>query len=254
MPTTIHVSDFTIDECTFQGSTCKLRRFYDSDWTDQDGVFHPQGSVKNPADFSSDIDCTITNHVISVPAFDETPTVTALINTNVRRTWQFVDQAGVGRNIIADGWFIPASPSTTTRGALDVLNQGQSLLWPPPTYLNSAGVQALIDIALGIAHYATSLIAGWVRLSVAPASSADPVAVGDNDSRIAKATGIGVLVAGVSTTIASTLTAANSPIEVISADEGIVGHLYPLNRVDGVSFDVASENGADAGNFKYFLF
>lgn len=36
--------------------------------------------------------------------------------------------------------------------------------------------------------------------------------------------------------------------------DGITARLYAFNRRVGVSFDVASENGADAGNFLWVLF
>lgn len=187
-PTVIRVSEFQIPDCNWAGSTAKLRRYYDSDWTDVDGVLHVSGVVGSSKGFFDEITCTLAANTITVPAFDATPTVTALINPQVKETWQLWDQLGGQKTIIADSWFIPASPTTTTRDALDEINQGTALIWPPPTYLDSSGVQALIDIALGIARFATSVIAGWVRLSVPAAVTVDPIAVGDNDPRIQPAT------------------------------------------------------------------
>ncbi len=67
------------------------------------------------------------------------------------------------------------------------------------------------------------------------------------------ATGIGTLAVGLPTTILSALVAADSPIEAVARGDGITGNLRVSNRVAGVSFDVTSENGADAGNFTWII-
>ena len=66
-------------------------------------------------------------------------------------------------------------------------------------------------------------------------------------------TGTGILLGRAATTIPSTLVAAESSILPLGNDAGITGHLYATNIVPGVSFDVASENGADAGAFRWFI-
>lgn len=69
--------------------------------------------------------------------------------------------------------------------------------------------------------------------------------------------GIGVLAAlPTTTTILEPLVAADSPIIVVGVDPNITGNLkVPQGSiVPGVSFDVASDNGADFGDFVYFLY
>lgn len=180
MPTTIAISSFQIPDLNFAGSTFKLRRYYDSDWQDVDGVLHLAGTPGSATDSFDEIDCTLVSHTGTVPSFNATPTLTALINQNVRETWQLWDEAGSARNIIAENWFIPASPATITRGALEIENRGQSLLWPPSWYLNALQVQQLIDAQIGLLNHASSVIEGRTFLDVDPLVAITPEAVGSN--------------------------------------------------------------------------
>lgn len=232
---------------SWPGSTATLRYQYTTDF-----VNSANESVLRT--LYKDVPCTVAGGVLTYPSHAIFSTLDALVNPLVTLNAQFLDARGTRRAWLFQNFQIPASPTPTTIGALKIYNQGSSLVLPPTWYLSAVGVQSLIDIAVGLLLKASDVIYGLVRLSVAPSSVAAPIAVGDNDPRVAKATGAGVLVAGAVTTIASALVAANTPINAISADEGITGRLYPLNRVVGASFDVASENGADAGNFRYFLY
>lgn len=67
----------------------------------------------------------------------------------------------------------------------------------------------------------------------------------------AVATGLGTLVAAEAVTILSPDVAADSPIRLVPRTESITGNLRAFNRVAGVSFDVASDNGPDSGNFRW---
>lgn len=58
---------------------------------------------------------------------------------------------------------------------------------------------------------------------------------------------------GATTTILSSLVAVDSAIECISQDNGIIGRLRVSNRVPGQSFDVTSDEGTDAGLFKWVI-
>lgn len=104
---------------------------------------------------------------------------------------------------------------------------------------------------------ATEIILGRVRLSVPAVDPNIPIVVGDNDPRLAATEalqGTGTLVAGVATTILEPTTAVDSPILVVPMSNGITGNLRAFNRVAGVSFDVSSDNGGDAGDFRWFLY
>lgn len=111
-----------------------------------------------------------------------------------------------------------------------------------------------ISLAMGNLNRASLGVLGRIETATIPADPLHPKAVLDEDPRIARATGTDVLVAGLPTTVLSALVAANSPIELIPADNNITGRLYPSNRVVGVSFDAQSENGADSGSFRYTIY
>lgn len=184
MPTQIAIASFQIPDCNFTGSTCKLRRYYDQEWQDVDGVIHLSGDPGSATDFFDEVPGTITGNTITFPSFNVTPTLTALVGAGVKETWQVWDQSGRAREVIADGWFIPASPTSITIGALQILNQGQSLLWPPRTYLTAPGVQALIDAEVGAINDASDVIKGRTYLDPAPLVAGLPTAIGTNNRRI----------------------------------------------------------------------
>lgn len=263
MPTVIHISEFLIPDCNFQGTTCKLRRYYDSDWTDIDGVLHLEGVVGSSTGFFDEVNCTLANNTVTVPAFDATPTVTARIG-NPRETWQLWDQSGSPRNIVFDNGFIPSSPTTTTFAALLIANQGQTLTNPPSTWLNAVGVQSLIDFTIGLWRLATSVLAGWVRLSTPASDVTDPVVVGKNDYATTSNSGIGKssitrspasLVTFVETTDSrntnARIPATDAPLRIAYSYAGdgsqIVGNIVKLNASAGVPTVVNTAAGDTGG-------
>lgn len=281
----IVVAEFQIRECQFFGTTAKLRLYCDDDWTDSLGVRHLSGSVRSVNSFYQEIACTLANDVLTVPAFTTYSTVDAIQNPNVRISAEIFDQAGAWRKTLFDNWFIPNAPTTNTRNAIEIANQGQHLVWPPNWYLNAVGVQQLIDAVIGVLRFATSVIAGWVRLSKIADDVTDPVAVGANDygavghAGIVEmsaaptnplrpialsvtdpttallptilATGTGTLVVGAAT-IAAPLVDADSPIHFVKASDGIAGELRAI-RDPGTGFLALSSEGGDAGDFRWFL-
>lgn len=281
----IVISEFQIRDCQFLGTTAKLRLYADDDWTDSLGVRHLAGSSRSINSFYQEIACTLSGDVLTVPAFTTYSTVDAIQNPNVRISAEIFDQAGAWRKTLFDGWFIPTAPTTTTRNAIEIANQGQHLVWPPNWYLNAVGVQQLIDAVIGLLRFANTVIAGWVRLSKIADDVTDPVAVGANDygevghAGIVEmstaptdplhpialsatdpratllptilATGTGTLVAGVAT-IPAPLVATNSPIYFVNASDSITGVLRPI-RDPGIGFLALSSEGADSGPFLWFV-
>lgn len=129
------------------------------------------------------------------------------------------------------------------------------------TYLTEDPVDPIFPIAVGDNDsrllVATAAVLGRLRLSVPPVNPNDPIAVGDNDPRLITSealNGVGTLVAGATTTILAPQTAVDSAINPIPMSDGITGNLRVSNRVAGVGFDVSSDNGADAGDFKWFMY
>lgn len=162
MPNSIQVSSFQLPDVNYSGAIVTLRRYYTVNWTDQDGVLHLAGRPGSRTDAFDEIDCTLANHTLTVPAFTAAVTLFNGANPYAREVWQLWDQANKARNIITgdSGWFIPDSPNPTTRSILEIINQGQFLLWPPNIYLNEVGVLALIE-----AHLRTLGVSGIATMS-----------------------------------------------------------------------------------------
>jgi hypothetical protein len=184
MPTTITISEFQPGpgECNFLGTSAKLRRYYDSDWTDVDGVQHLEGVVGSSTGFFDEISCTLAANTITVPTFPATPTDNALIG-NPTETWQLWDRAGNPRNVIFEG-FIPSANPAIAFGALLLINQGQTLFESDAITRLDQWIQSYINTVVGLLRFATTVIAGWVRLSWPAANPADPIAVSGSDPRI----------------------------------------------------------------------
>lgn len=182
MPTTITISEFQPGpgECNFLGTTCKLRRYYNQDWTDVDGVFHAEGVIGSSTGFFDEIDCTLILNTITVPAFPATPTDNPQTGSAIQETWQLWDQAGSPRNVIFEG-FIPSANPTITFGALKLLNQGQTLFESDAITRLDQWIQSYINTVIGLLNKATSVIFGLVKLSWPAAVTSDPIVYGVND-------------------------------------------------------------------------
>jgi hypothetical protein len=279
MPTTVTISEFQPGpgECNFLGTTAKLRRYYNQDWSDIDGVFHAEGVVGSSTSFFDEISCTLAANTITVPTFPATPTDNPQTGSNVQETWQLWDQSGSPRNIIFEG-FIPSANPTITFGALLLLNKGQTLFESDAITRLDQWIQSYIDTVIGALNKATSVIFGRVRLSVPASDLTDPVVVGKNDyastansgigkssvnrspasdttfveatdPRLPVAHGTAILVAGEATVAFSSIE-ASSVVDVTSKSNQVTGSLRALITA-GVGFAIKSSNGADSGPAGY---
>lgn len=154
----------------------------------------------------------------------------------------------------ASGWQIPTIYGPVIAfDEIATYNRARRLLSRSDTYFTADETITEILRLAGNFMYAGVGINGITSLSVAPAVASLPIAVGINDPRVSRGTGTGMLVAASVTTILTALITASSAILVLPTDEGSTGRLYGFNRVNGVSFDVASDNGGDSGGFRWFL-
>lgn len=233
-----------------RGDTATLRYQYSSDFVDSLGQVVLRGLYK-------DIPCTIAGGVISVPSHTIITTNDALRNRLATLSARFYDERMAPRDWLFQQFQIPEMLTPTcTMGDLFIYNLIQDLVNPPDWYLSAIDVQNLINIAIGTLNFASDVIYGRTRLSVAPVSAIDPIAVGDNDPRVGLlpdilATGTGTLAAGVATIVAP-LVASNSPIYFVNTSDGITGWIRAI-RDPGVGFLALSSEGADAGAFRWFL-
>lgn len=239
----------------YRGSTATLRYQYSSDFVNSSNVPVVRG-------FYKDVPCTIAGGILSVGSHTIQTTNDALRNRLATLSARFLDERGAPRDWLFQGFQIPEMLTpTTTMGDLFIYNLIQDLVNPPDWYLSAVDVQNLINIAVGTLNFASDVIYGRTRLSVAPVSAIAPIAVGDNDPRVALLpdlleTGTDTLVAATPTTVASALVAADSLILLLPEGDGFTGRLRVANGsiTPGVSFDVDSTEGGDAGLFRWFLY
>lgn len=156
----------------YLGSTATLRYQYSADFIDSAG----QAVLRT---LTQDVTCTVAGGVLSVPTHNIISTLDALVNPLVTLSAQFLDQSGARRTWLFTQFSIPTTTPTTI-GALTIFNQGSSLVLPPDSYLNAQEVQNLISIAQGTLNDASDVIKGRTKLSAAPISPSDPIAVGQN--------------------------------------------------------------------------
>jgi len=247
------------------GTVPVLRGFYSKRFLAGDGVT-PVESGNGLTGFFYSIPCSVNGSgQIVIPAFEIQSTTDGNLPTS-RFTGQLFDQSGAAREIIfgkansGNGWQIPTIYGANVDFAdLFRYNATANLLNPPQNYFTQEQTTAEILALAGQFDYARVGHLGLVEMSFAPVVASRPIAVSDNDPRVALlpsliAVGTGVLAAATPTTIASALVALNSPVVAVSIDNGITGRLFPSNRVAGASVDIQSESGTDAGNFKYYIY
>lgn len=209
-------------------------------------------------------DCSIASQIITVPATDIFTTLDAqTASPQSIQVFGRLFQRNAPKQWVFSSWVIPGKNSypggVITFEQLTIWNEGNIIVNPPDTYWTQQEIVNYFN-TLSPAPDASALVKGVTKLSIAPVSAVNPIAVGDNDPRIKfmpdiLAVGTFTLVAGTTVTVTPVPTiATDSPILVVPAANGITGTLRWTNRVAATSFDVFSDEGGDAGLFMYFIF
>jgi len=190
----IIVSDSQFPNYRYRGSTAKVRIYYLRSFRSSENV-NITGSAVGGNGWFLELDCTIDgSQNLNVPAFILYSTEDSN-NPSARFCAVVYSQDGARRETImggSSGWIVPASPLSTTVALLEIA-QGRGIVNPPLSYITRIATQALIDAAIGLLRFATSTIAGWVRLSVPADNPDDPVAYGANDPAVVTLTDTQVL-------------------------------------------------------------
>lgn len=142
---------------------------------------------------------------------------------------------------------------------------GDATNWPAVFIDNACKPRRLADRYATVAYVLALLQAvvyalasaveyGRVRVDETPDDSADPVAVGLNSPRARlRANGRATLVGG-SAVVGSSLVTATSNVLLTGQDDNVSGALRVSERDAGVSFTIASTNGADSGVVGWAIF
>lgn len=232
------------------GVTFELRLFSNVTWTDLDGDIHLAGDP-GPGQPCQVCPGTIAGTQATVTSFALAATVkengqSASPDRNTPRlTGVLFDSHGRMRETLFENFQVPSvEPLIWT--VWSVYNRSR-IMRLAAKYVTREDILTLLAQFIGTTLPASDVVLGSVLLDESPVDPASPLTI-----RL-QASGRDDLVGGEVTTIPTDLVLEDSPILALPADSGITGRLYATNIIPGVSFDVASENGADAGEFKWYL-
>lgn len=165
--------------------------------------------------FFKTVTCTISSGTITIPSFTLPSTTDALDIQTARYTAVFFDSRGIKRDTFLADFSLPntlAGSPNNTWAQIRVNKLGVQPIRDTSTYTKTQ-TDTQISLAIGSLNDASDVIKGRSKLSVAPVSSANPIAVGDNDLRVSSYTHVGVAIlayADAYTSFSGALTAIGS--------------------------------------------
>lgn len=234
----------------------EVRGFYLRDFVAADGVTAVFGGDGQSGPYYS-ITPTLVSGNLVVPAHDVQPT------TESNPTGLYIEQLWVNgaysqtlmpNNNVGTGWAIPTVyGDPIAYDEIATYNRARRLVYPPAIYFTADETIAEIRRLAGDFMYAAVGVNGITSMSVAPVDPSLPIAVGNNDPRLANLVslelGTATLVAGAVTVSFPTITAAS---QVFPNSRGglVTGSLRSSINV-GVGFTITSTNGADSGAVGY---
>ncbi len=245
---------------TSPSATATLRIYSSITFTASDGTVVMAGTPGSGAFFKS-VTCTISGGVITIPSFTLLSTTDAADNSNARYTAIFFDVKGVKRDTYLADFPLPVSlGSPVTWGQLRVYKSGTQP-WRDTSVYTKTQTDAQIQAAIGSGNDASDTVKGRTKLSVAPVSSSNPIAVGDPDPRVTanqpanvasiRSLGTGALQAAAgndSRLSDSRAPLVNSPVTVTLPYAGdgstIVGKIVKLVAGNAVTTTVTDAGGA----------
>jgi hypothetical protein len=209
------------------GASGKLKIVIDRDIVSEDGVFYVGGRRDESleSNFAAIADITVIDGVATVVSFS-LPKSDLALPDNGRYIGQIYDANGQPREVIIgnpSGWTLDsASGDTLSLQAWAASNRSRSQRLNH-TFLTATGVAAYVtgQIAAIVKPLASALVAGMTKLTTAPLSEWNPLAVGDNDRRMSS----GVTVYAnrfPGSTIAAQINAADAAIALVASSGTII--------------------------------
>lgn len=135
-------------------------------------------------------DCTITSGIVSVLAENIFTTIDANVqNPQSIQCCARLFSNGSPKDWVWNQWVIPSEAEypggVITKEQLTIYNEGSNTLAnPPSTYLTTAQTIAYFATLDGGGADASALVKGITKLSVAPISATNPIALGQNDPAV----------------------------------------------------------------------
>lgn len=163
-----------------------VRYYTNKDFTGLDGVKYKAGTLDSRNFFLTNT-WSVSGGDLIVPALADFPTTSDAQPGTAKITAGIYDgNKRIG--ILFENYMIPANPSgPLTMLYLESLKHLPTPILSPDTLTRSdfaIMLQQAVDTALGTLNDASNAVKGRTKLSVAPVSSSNPIAVGDNDPRL----------------------------------------------------------------------
>lgn len=232
--------------------TAQLRTFANQPFDTFHGQYVPKGSA-NEGDLYLPVDCDTSAEQLLIPSHEVDSTEDSITNPNATYTsvlW--TPQRGIIKPEFLANYRVPATLPNQTWPLLRLHKAARIPLRITNTY-NSEQIESLIAVALTFLRTGSPTQIGMLALQDPAVDPAFPIALGPNSPQAARAHGLAQLVEGVATVITSTVL-ANSTIQLTGQDGNVSGTLRVESRVDGVSFEIVSDNGTDSGFVGWVIF
>jgi hypothetical protein len=237
--TTVTVSSISIPDLHYPGSTFTMRIWVEIGFTDSAGVWHVAGPVGSNNVYRT-VSCTLSGTTGTCPSFTIDSTLDSTDYPTARYNAWLYDEKSTKRDPWFEHFFVP--PTTPTTWAyLRTTNRGARNVNRPDSYPTTAQVQNLIDIALGSLNDASDSVKGRTKLSVAPASPTNPIAVGKNDLATTSNAGVVTLAADGGTS-AGTAVQGNDTRLVQSVQN--VAAVFNVKKYGATGLGVADDTAA----------
>lgn len=201
-----------------------LRVWYNRSFIDSEGATVQGGNGSQG--FFVEVDCTITDSVLTTDEFEIRTTVDALdpYPQSIQCFAQLFSNGSPRAMVFSGdgtptGWVIynPDPLDTYTVEELALLNQASYLANPPQTYPTTQEMIAYVNSQVGSLAYATTSSLGTVKISIAPSTVTSPIALGVNDYATTLRTG--------ATALSAAPASASFPIAVGKTDYATTDNL-----------------------------
>lgn len=208
----------------YGGTRAFLRIFADQDFVTSDGEIIKAGSP-GKGKFFREVELAVNGTILTIPTIANFATTTDSPNRpSASYTFYFFDSKRSKKDIWLAGQKIPHT-------------HGNPLNYPDIISFNDPPGPQPNDSAISY-NQAVLLMQGLAA----------------QIGGLTLATGLDNLNMAATTTVFNSHVSVSAAIVAIPKDDRISGNLHISNRVDGVSFDVASDNGADLGTFKWMIY
>lgn len=215
---TLALDTFQVQPTSTLTEPLTLRLWYNNDFLDVNDI----PILAGPKNFYIEFGCSLASGVITVTTEDIFTTLDANVQNpqSINCSAQFF-VGNSGKEYLFTQWVIPSEAEypggTILFSQLAIYNNGSNTLAnPPSTYLTTAQTVAYFATLDGGGSDASALVKGIAKLSVAPVSAVDPIALGQNDTSVVTLTGSQSLSNKTlaSATIATTQSAGDSSTKI----------------------------------------